>query len=164
MSHPVPIPKQPLLDLVLRLCQRELDRLRSGIAAQAAGKRESATRMQSRYDSFGVESSWMADGLSRNWVERAEALARLQALKLPAGPAAAAVGCVAGLGPAGGAAVDFYFLLPVAGGLTLLPPDSPVEVYTLALQAPLAQKILGKKPGDLIPVAPGLCHTLLQLD
>jgi hypothetical protein len=162
MNHP--IPKKPLLDQVISLCQSELDLLRSGIAAQAAGKQESATRMQSRYDTFGVESSWMADGLSRNWLERVHALALLQALKLPVSPAAAAAGCVVGLGPAGGSGVDYYFLLPAAGGLTLKLPDSSVEVATLALKAPLARKIFGKKLGDLIPAASGISLTLRQLD
>ena len=138
------INKAQLLERVIAAIQTDLDRLQSGLERAKAAKFESATRMQSRYDTFGVESGWVADGLAANLSERQEALRQLSNLKLPDDPRLACVGSVAGVGPLGGSVEDLYFILPAGGGLVLAIDGPPGEINIVTPQAPIVRKLAEK--------------------
>jgi transcription elongation GreA/GreB family factor len=146
--HTLPqINKVQLLERVIAAIQGDLDRLQAGLELAKAAKFESATRMQSRYDTFGVESSWVADGLAANLSERLEALRQLNNFKLPDDPQVVCVGSVVGVGPAGGGVEDLYFILPAGGGLVLPIDGATGEVNVLTPQAPIARRLANKQLG-----------------
>jgi hypothetical protein len=150
------INKAQLLERVIAAIQADLDRLQSGVELAKAAKFESATRMQSRYDTFGVESSWVADGLATNLSERLEALRQLSSFKLPDDPQEVGVGSVVGIGPSGGDVEDLYFILPAGGGLVLPIGGLPGEINVVTPQAPITRKLAEKGLGERLETAPGV--------
>jgi len=159
------INKAQLLERVIAAVQADLDRLQAGLELAKAAKFESATRMQSRYDTFGVESSWVADGLATNLSERLEALRQLRNFKLPDDPRVAGVGSVVGIGPSGGEVENLYFILPAGGGLVLPIDGPPGEINVVTPQAPIARKLanrrLGGEPGGAASAPPETAVLLL---
>ena len=147
------INKTQLLQRVIAAVQADLDRLKSGLELAKAAKFESATRMQSRYDTFGVESSWVADGLATNLSERQEALRQLENFKLPEKPQWVSVGCIVGLGSADGELEDLYFILPAGGGIVLPLDFHPGEINVVTPQAPIVRKMTNRRLGDELNVA-----------
>lgn len=141
------INKAELLERVIAAIQADLARLQEGLELAKAAKFESATRMQSRYDTFGVESGWVADGLATNLSERLEALRQLSSFKLPDDPQEVCVGSVVGIGPSGGDVEDLYFILPAGGGLVLPIDWPPGEINIVTLQSPIARRLVNGQLG-----------------
>jgi len=159
------INKAQLLKQVIAAIQSDLDRLESGVELAKAAKFESATRMQSRYDTFGVESSWVADGLATNLSERREALRELCNFRLPDNPQEVCLGSIVGVGWPYGEVEDLYFILPAGGGLVLPLDGPPGEINVVTPRAPIARKLtkkqLGGELGNAAGAAPQIAVLLL---
>jgi transcription elongation GreA/GreB family factor len=139
-----------------------LDSLKAAIEAEIAEARKayeharetsvvSDGRMQSRYDTMGVEAAWKADSLNRTIQEKSKELLLLERVPLVSKPLRAAVGTIVGVGPEAGEIEAAYFILPAAGGHTL-GVNSSLAVTTVAFQAPLAQALVGLSAGDRAPL------------
>jgi len=148
------INKAQLLERVIAAVQSDLDRLQSGLELAKAAKMESATRMQSRYDTFGVESGWVADGLATNLSERLEALRQLSSFRLPDRPQVVCVGSIVGVGRSGGGVEDLYFILPAGGGLVPPIDGPPGEINVVTPQAPITRKLAEKGLGANLQITP----------
>ena len=149
------IDKTKILEYVIRETESEIDKLKAELAHAKHAKLEAPGRMQSRYDTMGIEAGWMADSLAKALGEKSAALIALQKFSLPTTPPRVAPGAIVGLGPRGGAVEDYYFILPAAGGASYKVQDSQLEVAVITPQAPIARSILGKTVGAEVP-GPGL--------
>jgi transcription elongation GreA/GreB family factor len=117
-------------------------------AAHAA--RSEATHEQSKaenkYDTRGLEASYLARGQSKQAAELAEAIKQFEALPLhdfgPADPID--VGALVELQQ--GKEVLAYFVGPRAGGTEV--SISKKEILVITAQSPLGQQILGHKQGE----------------
>ncbi|RRV06995.1 transcription elongation factor GreAB [Pseudomonas sp. v388] len=139
--------KQHVLDLIVLKLEADLDIARR--AAQTAY--ETATHeeniAENKYDTLGLEASYLAAGQARRVEEIRQSLALYRAWQLK--PADESRGIQTGdlitLESASGR-VRYFFLGPDAAGLKVQAGDEAVTVITA--RAPLGQSLLGKLEGD----------------
>lgn len=138
-----------------------LDRLRDDLAARrgaAESARAEATSDQSRsenkYDTRGLEASYLARGHALSTAELEADLAALGAFALPvAAPGARAeLGTLVETSIAGSA--DWYFLLPCGGGREVDCGGARITVVTPA--SPMGGKLMGLRAGSMFPLRPGV--------
>ena len=117
-------------------------------AAQAS--RAEATHEQSKaenkYDTRGLEASYLARGQSKQAAELEAAVAdfgKLEARKFAAGEAID-VGALVELEVSG--ATDFYFIGPRAGGTEVVQDKN--EILVITPQSPLGAQLMEKKQGE----------------
>lgn len=141
--------KSRLLQLIVERLTADLDTARR--AAQSAY--ETATHKENiaenKYDTLGLEASYLATGQARRMEEIRQALALYQQLGLrPYDPERGiAVGDLVVLEDLDGKRQQ-VFLGPEAAGLKL-PMDGQV-VTVITPRSPLGQGLLGKRPGDAL--------------
>jgi hypothetical protein len=125
-----------------------------GYARSARAAHSEATDEQSRaenkYDTRGLEASYLARGQSRQALEVIEAIQHFGAM----GVRQYAEGQPADLGALlelqGGGERIFYFIGPRSGGMEVMHEGHAVLVITP--QSPLGQQLVGKKIGDRLRV------------
>ncbi|HEY4415902.1 MAG TPA: GreA/GreB family elongation factor [Verrucomicrobiae bacterium] len=107
-------------------------------------------KAENKYDTRGLEASYLARGQSKQAAELQAAIADFE--KLPARPAA--VGEVIGMGMlvelAMGGEPSFYLIGPRAGGTEVI--HDKKEILVITPQSPLGEQIAGKKQGDELKV------------
>ena len=105
-----------------------------------------SNKAENKYDTRGLEASYLARGQSKQAAELEAAIAEYQKLgvkKFAAGEAIA-VGALVAL--AHGGETSYYFLGPRAGGTEIL--HDKKEILVITPQSPLGEQLLGKKAGD----------------
>ena len=126
-------------------------------AQSARSAHEEATHEQSRaenkYDTRGLEASYLARGQSRQAAETLQAREEFAALPLRAfGPEDAIdLGAVVALEGAGETSV--YFIGPRSGGSEIVHQRKTVLVMTP--QSPLGKQLIGRKQGDALVIEIG---------
>jgi transcription elongation GreA/GreB family factor len=131
--------------IVARLTEELQVYFRAAQFSRAEATHESS-KAESKYDTRGLEASYLARGQSRQAAELEAAIAEFE--KLPAKKFAAAEP----IGP--GALVEletggenlFYFIGPRAGGTEIL--HEKKEILVITPQSPLGEQLMGKKSGD----------------
>jgi transcription elongation GreA/GreB family factor len=124
-------------------------------AAQAS--REEAThessKAENKYDTRGLEASYLARGQSRQAAETEQNVEQFQKLVVRAfGPHEAIdLGALVELDGKDGRA--FYFLGPAAGGTEVL--HEKQEVMVITPPSPLGQQLLGRKQGERVRLSLG---------
>ena len=119
--------------------------LRAAHFARAEATHEQ-NKAEHKYDTRGLEASYLARGQSRQASELEAAIAefeKLDARPLPAG-AAIGVGALVELAQAGERL--FYFIGPRAGGTEVV--QDKQEILVITPQSPLGEQLMGKKTGD----------------
>ena len=154
MNVSININKAVLLQQIINELERELAQLRAGYEEARLTSIEAPGRMQSRYDTMGVEAAWVADGLAKNFEEKAEGLSRIKQFRLPNNPKQVAIGCVVGIGPESGTVERIFFILPACGGVSVPLEDGIMTVQTVMSQAPIARKLIGKELDDEVDARP----------
>jgi transcription elongation GreA/GreB family factor len=105
-----------------------------------------SNKAENKYDTRGLEASYLARGQSKQAAELEAAIAefeKLGAKKFAAGEAIA-VGALVELEHAGETSI--YFVGPRAGGTEVL--HDRKEILVITPQSPLGEQLLGKKAGD----------------
>jgi transcription elongation GreA/GreB family factor len=105
-----------------------------------------SNKAENKYDTRGLEASYLARGQSKQAAELEAAIAEYQKLgvkKFAAGDAIA-VGALVEL--AHGGESSLYFLGPRAGGTEVL--HDRKEILVITPQSPLGEQLMGKKSGD----------------
>jgi transcription elongation GreA/GreB family factor len=142
--------KSELLVAILGRLRAELDLLTRAALATHAEATHEENRAEDKYDTRGLEASYLAHGQSRAAEEAADAVAQFQAL--PArdfGPGEAiALGALVRLED--GAR---YFVGPRAGGTEVQLDGATVLVVTPS--SPLGRQLVGRRAGDVLPLALG---------
>lgn len=146
--------KTQLLDLITTTLARNVD-----IAQRAAQTAyETATHeenvAENKYDTLGLEASYLATGQARRTEEIRQALAKYQGLALRDYDAAVGieVGALIALENSRGER-QLVFLGPDAAGLTLSLKGQTITVITP--HAPLGMALLGKFEGDEVSIRIG---------
>ena len=105
-----------------------------------------SNKAENKYDTRGLEASYLARGQSKQAAELEAAIAefeKLGARKFAAGDAIA-VGALVELEQGG--EKMFYFLGPRAGGTEVI--HDKKEILVITPQSPLGEQLAGKKSGD----------------
>ena len=138
--------KRAILQKITDKLVSELDiYFRAAQFSRAEATHES-NKAENKYDTRGLEASYLARGQSKQAAELEAAIAEYQKLgvkKFAAGEAIA-VGALVAL--AHGGETSYYFLGPRAGGTEIL--HDKKEILVITPQSPLGEQLLGKKAGD----------------
>jgi len=112
-----------------------------------------SNKAENKYDTRGLEASYLARGQSRQAAELEAAIAEFAKLgdRPFASGDAIAVGALVEL-EVGGEKL-FYFLGPRAGGTEVV--HDKKEILVITPQSPLGEQLLGKKQGDQLPLTFG---------
>lgn len=151
-SEPDRMNKAALIQLIVSALSAELDGYaRSARSAQAEATDEQS-KAENKYDTRGLEASYLARGQSRQAMETVQAMQQYLALVAPAleRHAAIEVGAVVEVEHLGEQAL--YFLGPCAGGTEVVMDGRAVTVITP--QSPLGQQLMGAKAGAQV-ILPG---------
>jgi transcription elongation GreA/GreB family factor len=141
--------KRALIAKIIAQLDAELQRSASAARAAQAEATDDQSRAEHKYDTRGLEASYLAHGQSRQALETEQARQQFAALPVRAfGPGEPiALGALIELEDDGERM--FYFLGPCAGGTEVMEAHHPVQVITA--QSPLGRQLLGRRAGDRLP-------------
>ncbi len=145
--------KQNIVEQVIGTLERELEAAMRSARAAHAGATDEQNKAENKYDTRGLEASYLAHGQSRQAAETMQAIQLYRALPLRAFAPGEAIDL--------GALVEldhkgerfFYFIGPRAGG-TEIEADG-VTVLVLTQQSPLGQELSGLREGESFHMATG---------
>lgn len=103
-------------------------------------------RAEHKYDTRGLEASYLARGQSRQAAELEAAIAEFEKLDARSFASGEAIGIGALVALEQGGEKMFYFLGPRAGGTVVI--HDRKEIMVITPQSPLGLQLMGKKPGD----------------
>ena len=150
------IDSSELLQQVIAQVEAKLVELRTGYGAAREAVLSTPHVMKSKREVFGQESAYLANALALNIQERELELRTLRNLRLPENPQRVLLGCIVGLGSEDGEAAEFYFFLPVCGGMEVHAQSGGVVARVITSGTPIARVLLGKSIGEevTLPTAP----------
>ena len=138
--------KRALIQKITAQLVRELEiYFRAAQFSRAEATHES-NKAENKYDTRGLEASYLARGQSQQAAELEAAIAEYQKLgvkKFAAGDAIN-LGALIELEMAG--EKNFYFLGPRAGGTEII--HDKKEILVITPQSPLGEQLMGKQAGD----------------
>jgi hypothetical protein len=142
------VTKRALIVQILARLQAELDLLTSAALATHAEATNEENKAEDKYDTRGLEASYLAHGQSKAAEEAAQAVAQFTSLAVrdfqPAEPIS--LGALVALDVQG--RLSHYFLGPRAGGTEVEGGGSSVMVITP--QSPLGRQLMGRLQGDIL--------------
>lgn len=149
----IPVDKQTLVAQIIARLDAELNRYDRAARVAQADATDEQSRAENKYDTRGLEASYLAHGQSRQLVETAQARDQYLALPVRAFAADEPIGT--------GALVEletahervWYFLGPAAGGTEVVCEDR--EVLVITPQSPVGQHLIGKRQHDRVETGTG---------
>jgi transcription elongation GreA/GreB family factor len=118
---------------------------RAALASRTEATHESS-KAENKYDTRGLEASYLARGQSKQAAELEAAIADFAKLNARAFGPGEAIGIGALVKLEVGGEQLFYFLGPRAGGTEVL--HDKKEILVITPQSPLGEQLVGKKSGD----------------
>ena len=145
--------KSSLIAQIIAYLDAELLRYAKAARVAQADATDEQSRAENKYDTRGLEASYLAHGQSRQALETGQAREQFVAMDVrdfdpdePIGPGALIV-------LEGGGERLWYFLGPAAGGTDVVCEDE--EVLVITAQSPLGRLLLGKRRGERVEMAMG---------
>jgi len=105
-----------------------------------------SSKAENKYDTRGLEASYLARGQSRQAAEIEAAIAEFEKLPVKTFGADEAIGPGALVELENGGERLFYFVGPRAGGTEIL--HDKKEILVITPQSPLGEQLLGRKAGE----------------
>ena len=112
-----------------------------------------SSKAESKYDTRGLEASYLARGQSRQAAELETAIAEFEKLPVKKFGAEDVIGLGALVELENGGENFFYFIGPRAGGTEVV--HDKKEILVITPQSPLGEQLLGKKQGDHLQLTLG---------
>ncbi len=137
--------KPAIFAAILARLTAELEQTRQAALATHAEATDDENKSEDKYDTRGLEASYLAMGQSKKAEEAAQSLAQFQALTLRDFAAADPISLGA-LVVLGGREGNCYFIGPRAGGTEISHEGRDVLVITP--QSPLGRQLLGRHQGE----------------
>ena len=131
--------------IVTRLTEELQVYFRAAQFSRAEATHESS-KAESKYDTRGLEASYLARGQSRQAAELEAAIAEFEKLAARKFAEGEAIGIGALVELEHGGESSFYFIGPRAGGTEVL--HDKKEILVITPQSPLGEQLMGKKSGD----------------
>ena len=157
------IDKRAILDALIEQAETKLGELKAGYGAARDAVLSTPHVMKGKREVSGQESAYLANALALNIQEREHELRTLRNVRLPERPERVALGCLVGVGPADGALVALFLMLPVCGGMEIPAADGDTLVRVVTPGTPVAKALLGKTVGEdvTLPTTPR-CVTVVR--
>ena len=146
------INKRELLDRIVTRLQAELELLTTAALATHAEATDEENKAEDKYDTRGLEASYLAHGQSKAAEEAALALAQFQALP-PREFTASEPVSIGAYVVLSARERSHYFIGPRAGGTEIELAGATVLVITP--QSPLGRQLLGRRQGDTVQLDVG---------
>ena len=145
--------KQHIVEQIISALEHELEAAMHSARAAHAGATDEQNKAENKYDTRGLEASYLAHGQSRQAAETLQAIQLYRALPLRAFAPGEAIdlGALVELDQNGGR--SFYFIGPRAGGTEIEVDDTTILVLTQ--QSPMGQELRGLRKGDTFHMATG---------
>jgi transcription elongation GreA/GreB family factor len=112
-----------------------------------------SSKAESKYDTRGLEASYLARGQSKQAAELEAAIAEFEKLPVKKFGADERIELGALIELENGGEHLFYFIGPRAGGTEILHDQK--EILVITPQSPLGEQLLGKKSGDKLQLKLG---------
>jgi hypothetical protein len=138
--------KQTLVEAIIARLTGELDVYARAARAAHAEATDEESKAENKYDTRGLEASYLARGQSRQLAETEQAINEFCSLPLRRFSEADAVDLGALVELEGNGECSLYFMGPRAGGTEVVHENRAVLVITP--QSPLGQQLTGKKQGQ----------------
>ena len=142
--------KRALIEKVIAQLGGELELLAKAARAAHSEATHESSKAENKYDTRGLEASYLARGQSRQAAEAAQAIEEFRKLPLKDFTAADEIDVGALVELNGKRERNFYFIAPRAGGTEVTLDDA--EVLVITPQSPLGQQLVGRKQGEKIKV------------
>lgn len=152
--------KQQVFEAVIAQLQSNLSRQKAANQRAREGATDSESRAESKWDTGGLEASYLARGYARQFEEAVQQLETLRSF-----PLADLSGQPIGLGALVltkmGAFRDWLFLLPCCGGMEVRLEGTEVTIITP--ESPIGQSLLDKAAGGSYRTPAGGSGTVLEV-
>jgi transcription elongation GreA/GreB family factor len=155
------VDKRVLIEKIVAELRSELELLAKAAQAAHLEATHESSKAENKYDTRGLEASYLAAGQSRQANEAALAIDELR--KLPLRPFSAEdeidVGAI--VETASKREKNFYFIAPRAGGTEV--SLNGCEILVITPQSPLGQQLFGRKQGEKLKVVVAGTATELRI-
>ena len=145
------VDKRVLIEAIVTQLSGELELLAKAARAAHSEATHESSKAENKYDTRGLEASYLARGQSRQAAEAALAIEELRKLPLRAFAPQDEIDVGALVEVANKRERSFYFVAPRAGGTEVTLDGN--EVLVITPQSPLGQQLVGRKQGDKVKLA-----------
>ena len=144
--------KTAVIERIRSVLQAQYEQMLAAAKETSAGATDPENKAEGKYDTRGLEASYLAAGQGEQVAELAAALEMFQPSTFPDFETGAEIASGALVEANFGGELLYFVLSPKAGGLTC--DFGGIEVTVLTPEAPLRQKMMGLKAGDSLPQPP----------
>ncbi len=145
--------KRALVRKIIAQLDAELEGYAKSARSAHADATDPQNKAENKYDTRGLEASYLAHGQSRQAMETAQARQQFQELALHEFGPKEAIDLSALVELEGDGESTIYFIGPSAGGAEISHEKKAVVVITH--QSPLGRQILGRKAGERVQITMG---------
>ncbi|MDF3127609.1 hypothetical protein P0Y35_00225 [Kiritimatiellaeota bacterium B1221] len=144
--------KIEILQKCLQHIEKQVQDMETAAKSSASLATDAEHRARSKYETFSLETSYLARGQAMRVAEMRDVLSKLRAFQPKAVMPAAGVemGALVRVEEPGGE-IPLYFLVPAGGGEEVEVEGEMIRLVTL--QSPIAQVLLGKKVEEVFTFA-----------
>ena len=142
--------KALLIKQIVASLHESLGVLEKAARASHAEATHEQNRADNKYDTRGLEASYLARGQSRQVAEAALAIERFEMLPLKDFGPADPIDLAAFVELSSKSGSSYYFIGPCSGGTEVT--QDKKEVLVITPQSPLGQQLVGKKQGDKLQI------------
>lgn len=142
--------KKALLDQLIDILKKNIEIQRKSFESARQTSLEAPGRMQSRYDTMGIESAWVADGLAKSLIEKEKSVTQLESFKFGDTVNRVCLGSVVGISSGESLSKEYFFILPTASGYQLC--ENVITITTLTPTTPVGKALIGKQIGEDIEI------------
>lgn len=143
--------KRELIASIIAELRLELELLMKAARAAHSEATHESSKAENKYDTRGLEASYLARGQSRQAAETAQAIEEFQKLAVRDFTESDEIDVAALVAVSAKRERNFYFIAPRAGGTEV--NLNGTEVLVITPQSPLGQQLVGRKQGDKIKLA-----------
>ncbi len=145
--------KRALVRKIIAQLDAELEGYAKSARSAHADATDPQNKAENKYDTRGLEASYLAHGQSRQAMETAQARQQFKDLALREFGAKEPIDLGALVELEGDGAKTIYFIGPSAGGTEV--PHEQKTVIVITHQSPLGRQLLDRKAGEKLQVAMG---------
>ncbi len=145
--------KQALVAQIIAHLDAELSRYARAAKAAQADATDEQSRAENKYDTRGLEASYLAHGQSMQVIETGSAREQYASLPLRAFAPDEPIGVGASIELESGGERLWYFLGPAAGGTEVVCENR--EVLVITPQSPIGRLLVGKRRNEQVETGVG---------
>jgi len=142
--------KTSLIKKIIAELVSELDLYIKAARAAHAEATHEQSKAENKYDTRGLEASYLARGQSKQAAEIEKAIKQFESLTPRPFPPGSGIDLTALVELQGKRDVSTYFVAPCAGGTEVV--HSKREILVITPQSPLGQQLIGKKQGEKLRI------------